>query len=134
MIVITLFSVIIGSNITEVYSTDLGEATEYNTTLSYAVADIENTFALDEFTGAMTILTGVIIISLLVGINIFGTGLSDNTVKTLTVIISHFGLWSMFSIISIDFITAIEIVGTFTYIVLTLMFALGVIQKISLGG
>lgn len=131
LVIISLFSVITGSSLKEIGVESLTGSGQFNeTTSSFDISSINTTFYIDEFAGALVIIITIMIIATLIGLQIMGSGLSEQSVRILTIGISYFGIWSIFSVLSYELIISIEIVGVLIYITLTIIFTIGIIQKI----
>jgi hypothetical protein len=125
MVLLTLFSVVAGSNWNELSSEGLSS--------SATSLGSEYAFQIDELTGAIAIIVIIVSIATLVGIRVVGSGLSDQSIKTITIGITYIGIWALFSVFSMPLIIMIEVFGTFLYIFLTIMYTIGVVQKITGG-
>lgn len=132
LIVISLFAIITGSSLKEIGVENI-EATGLvnESSSSYDISDIGATFYIDEFTGALVIIIAIMIIAVIIGLQIFGSGLSDQSVKILSIGITYYGIWSIFSVLSYELIISIEVIGVLLYIVLTIVFTIGLIKKFS---
>ena len=130
LIVISLFAIITGSGIKEIGSESItGSATVNQSTSLYNISNVSAMFYIDEFAGMLVILIAIMIIAVIIGINIFGFGLSDQSVKILTIGLTYYGIWSIFSVLSYSLIVSIEVIGSLIYIILTIVFTIGLIQK-----
>lgn len=131
LIVITLFAIITGSSIKEIGSEGLeGTALINGSSQTYDISDISQTFYIDEFSGALVIIIFIVMISVLIGIRIFNTGLSDTSIRIASICITYYGIWILFSVLSYELIISIEVIGVVLYITLTIVFTIGIIQKI----
>jgi len=88
-----------------------------------------------------TLSTGIIIITVsaialgLIGLNVFGSGLSSFSVKIIWNGIVFYGLWLIFSVTGFNFFSSIpHYVGAVFWIGLTLVYSLGVFEKMGSGG
>lgn len=88
---------------------------------------------IDYLTGGLSIVIAIITIASLIGIQILGSGFSDTTIRVLTLATAYTGIWSLFTILAYDLIFSIETFGGIIFIALTLIYAIGVIQKIAGG-
>lgn len=122
LIFLSLFCVIAGA-----------EWDNMSSTISFPTDNIV-AFNIDIVAGAIIIIIIVVSVGVIVGIRIWDSGLSDSSVKILTYGSAYIGVWALFSAFAYPLIIAIEIFGTFIYIVLTIMYALGVIMQLSRGG
>ena len=132
MLVITMFSIILGS---VVPGTIISSTTDVylvvNGTRQYLETQTqESVFYLDPVYGALVIFVVIIAIVGLIGIHIFGSGLSDQSVKIISGIIIYGGLWSIVSILSMPLILLIEVFGSLIYLALTVGYVYGVVSKL----
>lgn len=79
-------------------------------------------------TGIIVIIVGAIVLGL-IGINVLGSGLSDYSIKIIWNGIVFYGLWFLFSALGFNFFNSIPIIGIVLWISLTLVYSLGVFQK-----
>ena len=130
LIVLTFLSVIFGN---EFMMTPSPETIEEEKTIwlvmeklagDLAILSVGGTFAI------IVIITGLVIV---IGIQVLGSGLSDTTVKVLTIITSYTTLWIVLTLLSMPLLDGIEYFGTFIYTILTLIYVIGMIEKISEG-
>ena len=82
-------------------------------------------------TGAIAIIMVVGLLALGLGIRVLGSGLSETSVKTLVGGIAYTGIWMVLSVMSMPLILNIETFGTIIYVILTVGYVLGVIQKLT---
>lgn len=130
LIIVSLFSIITGSSIKEIGSENISGSADFNSSVSsFDINNISATFYIDEFSGALVIIIAIMIIAVIIGLNIFGSGLSDTSVKILSIGITYYGIWSIFSILAYPLIVSIEVVGVLIYITLTIIFTIGLVQK-----
>lgn len=66
------------------------------------------------------------------GFNALGSGLNDQSVKLLMKITAYVTLWIVLSIFTLSFLSPIEEIGSLFYLLLTIMYSLGVIEQISM--
>lgn len=125
LIVLTLFSVIAGANWALVGTNPSLRGSGIQS------IEVAGSFQIDELTGAIGIIIVIVVIAVLFGIRLLNSGLSETSVKSLTIGVSYVGLWILFSVFAQPLLMEIQIFGLFLYIVLTIMFAIGVLQKIS---
>lgn len=130
LIVISIFAIITGSSIKEIGAENITTTGNVNqSSTSYDISDIGATFYIDEFAGALVIIIAIMIIAVIIGLNIFGSGLSDRSVKIVSTGLTYYGIWTIFSILSYPLIVSIETVGVLIYICLTIIFTIGLVQK-----
>lgn len=132
LIVLSLFSVITGASLKEVSAETLGGSGQFNeTTTAFDISDVNTFFYIDEFQGALVIIITVMVIATLFGLQIMGSGFSSTSVRIITIGVSYYGVWGVFSVLSYNLIISIEIIGALIYIVLTIMFSIGILNKFS---
>jgi len=90
-------------------------------------------FSIDPLVGALGIIIIITIIGTIFGLKLFGSGLSDESVRTIIIGLGYTGLWTTFSVISSPFLSAIPIFGTLFYVILTILYVIGVYNKIAGG-
>lgn len=95
------------------------------------MADLELEFKIDELTGAIEIILLIAIGIALLGIRFLGSGLSDQSVRILTISAIYSGIWIMLSLLATPLLLSIEIFGLLMYIGLSIGYILGVIEKLS---
>lgn len=79
--------------------------------------------------GLFGVAISAIVVGVVGGIDLFGSGLSEHSVKLLSNSVLYFGLWGIFSSIAIPLILEIPMYfGVFIYAILTLMFVVGVLS------
>lgn len=115
LLVITFFNVFLGASYVS-----------FNTNTPYGI-----TFGINEITGAMAIIIILIYVAVLLGIQIFGSGISEHSIKVVISLTSYLAIWGVFSVLSYNLIISIEIFGIIIYIILTIMYVIGIINKIS---
>lgn len=117
IVVITLFSVIAGQDWT-FSGLNNGFAEGYS-------------FNVDALAGGIAILIIVISLVSIIGIRIFNSGLSESSIRTITICFVYASLWALFSALSYSLLIEIAYVGLFIYLILTLIFVFGVLEKVS---
>lgn len=78
--------------------------------------------------GLIVITIGAIALGL-IGLNVLGSGLSPFSVKIIWNGIVYYGLWTVFSVLGFNAITSLPIFGLFVWFILTLVYTLGVFNK-----
>lgn len=130
LIIIALFSIVIGGSLETIESQTLNiNATTSESSSNFDFSNVSQAFYIDDLVGALVILIIIISLSALVGLRIFSSGLSENSVKMLTLGITYIALWSMFSALAYPLIISIEVFGFIIYIILTLGYIIGIVQK-----
>lgn len=132
MTILTLFSVILGSSWTGALgSIDIGETIIVNgTSQDFAIQGIDFSLNIDPVSGFISSIIVIVSIAAILGINIVSSGLSDSAVRIMTMGIVYTSIWTTLSTLSAPLIKSIEIFGALIYIVLTIAYAVGVVQKI----
>jgi len=84
--------------------------------------------------GLFGVAISAIVVGVVGGIDVVGSGLSEHSVKLLSNSVLYFGLWGIFSSIAIPLILEIPMYfGVFIYAILTLMYIVGVISMSNSG-
>ena len=125
LIVLSFFSILIGNEFvrieidpTHVFSTaegDFGSGPAW--------------FDFDPITTTLAVLIAIALGVALVGTRILGSGLSDKSVRIVGVGILYTAIWSFLSLLAYPLIRSIQEFGLTIYIVLTVLYTLGVIDK-----
>lgn len=111
-----------------------GTFTENGEEKSLSTSESGYEFAINETQGIMAIVIAVSVIGSLIGIRVVGTGLSEMTVKILYNTIFFYGVWALFSALSLQWFLIIPIgAGWIIYFILTGMLGFGIIQQINGG-
>lgn len=135
IIVLTILSVISGGDFAS--GTAEGGLTNElivnGTTSTIQYEEYDTTFGIDPLTGAIALLIIIIAIASIIGLQIFGSGLSDTSVRAIRSAIMYIGLWSTFSLLALPLIFDIAIYGSIIYVILTIGYAIGVYKQISEG-
>lgn len=130
LIVIALFSILIGGSLSSSEAELINiNATNSGSSSNFDFYNLSQQFYIDGLVGMVIVIIVIIAISALIGLRIFSSGLSENSVKMLTLGITYVSIWSMFSTLAYPLIAGIEVFGFFIYIILTIGFVLGIIQK-----
>lgn len=117
LLVITFFNVLLGATFTE-----------YTANTGYAVP-----VGIDSITGAIAIIIALVAIAVVVGIQILGSGISEQSIKAIIIVVGYASIWGIFSTLSLNLIIAIEIFGTIIYLFLTILYVIGVMEKLARG-
>lgn len=131
LLVLTILSVILGTSFTDtlVETTIDNEALIDGGSKTIEIEGVEILFNIDPVIGAIAMIIVIASIGGVVGIQILGTGLSPESVRVLIMAIAYTGIWGVLSILSLPLISSIEIFGPLIYVVLTLGYVIGIIQK-----
>lgn len=137
MIIITLISIVFGADFLGVsvnvdYLIDqMKNGTVKELLIEQGILQGSHTFNITLLGGAIAIIMVVGIIALGLGIQVLGSGLSETSVKTLVGGVAYTGIWLVLSVLSAPLILNIETFGTIIYIILTIGYVLGVVQKLT---
>ena len=131
LIVLAFLNILLGFNfggysVSDVVST----TTLIDGSTTTFVSEYDFSFGIDEGTGWIAILVGLLTLGAVVGANVLGSGLNDTSSKAVMTIIVFTGLWSFFSVFGWNLITGIATWGVIIWFGLTLMFTIGVIRQI----
>jgi len=131
MLVISLISVIAGNSFIGILTENVieTEAIINGSTTIWETVVPDYTFGLDPITGGIVLIVTVATLGALIGIRIVGSGLSESSIKILMTSFFYGGIWTLLSVISANLIIAIEGFGALIYLVLTLLYAIGVVSK-----
>lgn len=121
MISLAIFSFIVGGSF-ETINTDL-----FSNTGAVDISGIDGYFYISDFNGAIMILVFILVLIIIMGIQIFGFGLSSHSIKIASICIIYVGIWLMFTTLSLILLIEIEIYGFIIYIILTILYTMGVI-------
>lgn len=88
-------------------------------------------FDFNPITGAILILLLLLVLAVLVGLKFAGFGLSDESVRIIINVVVYGGIWGALSLLGYGAINAIPFFGGFIYIILTIMYVLGVQQRVA---
>ena len=133
LISISLLPLIVLSFISIIFGNDFVQYTiEGEVRGDYLI--IEQTyFNIDLMVGAIIIIITIASAVALIGLKILGTGLSDESVRTIIIAISYTTIWSVLSALAIPLLYSIDVFGILIYVALTIVFVIGVIEKMSGG-
>ena len=131
LLVLTLISVLLGSSFTDTFvpSTIENEAIINGTTTSFEILNTGVILNIDPIVGAISMIIIIASVGAIIGIQVLGSGLSPESVRVLIMAIAYTGLWTVLSVLSFPLITSIEIFGGLIYVVLTIGYVIGIIQK-----
>lgn len=83
--------------------------------------------------GGISIIILIAGVSIVIGLQVLGSGLSDTTVKILTILTAYGSLWIILSLLSMPLLFESQLFGLLIYTILTLIYVIGMIEKISEG-
>ena len=138
IIMLIIFSLVLEANpigvITQIGIDNLAIVDGVPTTF---ITDVEDViFSIDTsslIVSGLFILATIIIVALATGIQFLASGLSPASVRVIVLITAYTGAWTALSVLVFNLIISIEIFGSVIYIILTVAYVVGVIQKISEG-
>lgn len=138
LIVITLFSVILGSTLISGLANVAidNDALVDGASSTFEVIGQDVIFNIDTsnlITAGIALITAIIIVSAITGITVLGSGLNPQSAKIIIFLTGYIGIWTTLTALAFNLIVSIELFGTFIYIGLTIAYVIGVIQKISGG-
>lgn len=130
MLIITLISIIGGNSFIGTISENLvdTEAIVNGTTTTFDIVLDDVNFGLDPITGGIALIIALSVVGALIGIQFVGSGLNDSSVRIIMLAIFYGGLWAILSLLAYNLIVAIEVFGGMIYLVLTILYAVGVVQ------
>jgi len=132
LIVLTIFNIVVGSSFDEIiFGTYDMDAVINGSDTSYTLDNLNIIFNINSLTGAIAIIIIVGLLCTILGIRILGSGISETSVRFLTTCVFYTGIWSLFSVLSYELIINIKVFGLLLYITLTIIFVLGVVQKLT---
>lgn len=132
LLILTLLSVILGNDF-------IGDTIETVIDNEALIDDVSSTFEIvgtdiilniDPIIGATAIIITIATFGAIIGIQILASGLSPESVKVLIIAIAYTGIWIVLSVLASPLIVDIEIFGSLIYVSLTIVYVIGVIQKI----
>ncbi len=136
MTILTLLAVILGNTL----SGALVDATVDNTAIvdgtpsTFEVTTADYLFSIDPISGAIAMIIIITAVSALVGIQVLGSGLSPEAVRALMLGIAYTGIWVVLSVLAYPLIAGIQVFGATIYVGLSIVYVVGVIQRIAGGG
>jgi hypothetical protein len=137
MLFLSVFSVVLGESWSD-FNVDVLQDfwSEVDSLAEYVRPEVLSggSMGIDNLTGAITIIVIFITLGAIIGIQVLGSGLSDTSVRTITLAIVYIGVWTSLTFLAGNLIFSIEEFGTIIYVSLTLVYAVGCIQKIAGGG
>ena len=131
LIVLTLISVILGTTFIDILveTTIDNEALIDGISATFEVSEANIILNIDPIIGAIAMIIIIATVGALIGIQVLASGLSSESVKVLIIAIAYTGLWGTLSILAMPLIISIEIFGGLIYVILTIGFVIGVIDK-----
>lgn len=99
-----------------------------DTSIEYDLYGVPITF--DIQSGALAIILSSLVLVVIVGINIVGSGMSDFGGKAIYITVLFYGMWVFFSTLGIGMYTAIPVFGWIAYLVMTIVYSMGIMEMV----
>ena len=136
LIMLVLFSLILGTDLIDsLTSVGIDNTAIINgSSTTYVVSPENIIFQIDTsslITAGIALLATIIIIATITGIQVVGSGLSPASVRIFIILTGYVGIWTTLSLLAFDLIFSIQVFGSVIYISLTLVYTIGVINKIT---
>lgn len=127
----TLISVLLGSSFVDslIQITIDSEAFVDGGSSTFEIEGTELLLNIDPIIGAIAMIIVIASVGAAIGIQVLASGLSSESVRVLIMAIAYTGIWTVLSILSLPLISSIDIFGPLIYVVLTLGYVIGIIQK-----
>lgn len=90
-------------------------------------------FSVGMTTGLIILIITLIVVGVVAGIRVLGSGLSEFSVNLIYKATAYYGLWGIFSTMAFTAFQAIPFIGLFLWMGLTLLYTLGFFQSIGKG-
>lgn len=131
VLVVLAFVVLIFGNSFVFYSNVNSITTTFiiNGTITEVITTYQLNFGISIQEGIISLIIGISVVVGLIGVNVVGSGLTDEAVRILTIIIIFVGLWFFLSSITYSLFTMIEYFWIL-YWFFTFLYTFGVIEKI----
>lgn len=89
-----------------------------------------NNFSVEMVTGVIALIIACTVVAVAAGIKLFGSGLSETSVKIIYNSTVYYGLWGIFSALSYPMFLAFPLFfGVFGWFILTLIYSLGFFES-----
>lgn len=88
-------------------------------------------FDINMLTGLTALIIGLVALGVVAGIHVLGSGLSEYSVKIIHAASVYYGLWGVFSALSITVFTSIPLFGVFLWFILTVVYTLGFFHQVT---
>ncbi|MGB5911852.1 MAG: hypothetical protein WBH31_11715 [Promethearchaeia archaeon] len=136
MLVLTILSILTGTDfISHIIDIEYSGIVDIDDVPAlFEIESVSQDFYVDPLLGALVILTSIVVIAGVIGIQILGSGISESGHRTITICIIYAGIWTMLSVLASPLIFGITQFGGFIYVVITILYVIGVIKMIGGGG
>jgi len=137
LLILSLFSVILGNGLIDA-TTNVAvdnSALIDGIPSTFVIEGVDVVFSIDTsslINAGIALIITIIVVAGITGIQVLGSGLSPSSVRVIILGTSYAGIWAVLSILAFNLIITIELFGTIIYITLTIAYAIGVINKISI--
>lgn len=101
-----------------------GTTQRYDSDVAPVQAEFSSAF------GALVAVTVTVAMIAVAGVTVVGSGIKEISVKALGLSAFYYGMWGVFSVLGSRMLNAIPIFGVLLYILLTIVYSLGVIEAI----
>lgn len=88
------------------------------------------TIEFDLETSMIAVLASFIIVAVIVGLNILGSGMTDFGGRALYKSLMFMGIWTLFTTLSSEMFFSIPLLGIFLYFFITFVYGLGIVEEI----
>jgi hypothetical protein len=123
-----------GNLVGDGFTTDTNGTVDINGTTGSYSSSYGGVFTFDFFTGDGLLVTIIVLVSavILLGIGLFGSGLSVFSQNLVLQSVVYLGAWGALTIMSKDFIlVSTGIIGIILYFILTIMYGIGFIMQVT---
>lgn len=131
MVILTIWNLIFSATFIsyDISSSYSAETMINGTTTTYNSSQV-GTFSLDSVSGALTWIIVIVALVSAIGLNVFGSGLSETSVKTILIATIWTCVFGIFSLFAYPLINSIPYnLGNLFFIFLTIIFCVGVFKQ-----
>lgn len=111
-----------------------GNQTINEETSQYTGDSTQAVFNIDMVTGLIALIIALVVVGVVAGIRVLGSGLSEHSVKLIYNSTVYYGLWFLFSALAFTAFNSIPTYGIFLWLGMTLIYSLGFFQTINGSG
>lgn len=91
-------------------------------------------FSLSSSLGFVALVVALMALAIVVGLRILGSGTSSISVSLMITGTFYLALWGVFSVMSLELLSALDVLGYILYLGLTLLYTVGIISSATGGG
>lgn len=113
------------------YTWDPYNQTVNGTEIQYETEGWTVNAGFDLQTGVIAVIIVMLAVGIVAGIQVFGSGLSEISVKVIYTSIFFYTLWLLLSVFGLPSITAVPVFGWVFYFFLTLLYSVGIVGQIN---